>query len=168
MNLKAIRNTAVCSYSTEDGGVYIVESPLLEIGAGVAPTASEAWEIFEDLTQDMYIEYLNGRTVGKYQPGRPSKGAVHVHVQIQPKTKSEIAALGKRLHISQGEAIDYLLAFFKAKSSEPAVQKNGGVDKATLQKLARQLKQASSTLLDLKVSYSPVAKNSSNGSKKKH
>jgi hypothetical protein len=169
MNLKAIRNTAICSYSTEDGGVYIVESPLLEIGAGIAPTESEAWEIFDDLTEAMYMEYLKGKTVARYQRGRPPKGAVHIHVQIRPKTRREIAALGKKLQISQGEAIDYLLAFYKAKSSEPASDNNGGgVNKAMLKKLAKQLEQASSTMQDLNASYSPAVKHSHNGSKKKH
>ena len=149
MNLKAIRNTAICRYSAEDGGIYIVESPLLEIGIGAAPTESEAWEIFDDLTEAMYMEYLKGRTVGKYQPGRPPKGAVHVHVQIQPQTKSEIVALGKKLHISQGEAIDYLMAFYRAKNSEPPSHNNGGIKRTELHAIEKQLRQVYSTVQTL-------------------
>jgi hypothetical protein len=155
MNLKAIKNTAICRYSTEDGGVYIVESPLLGIGAGVAPTESEAWEIFDDLSEAMYMEYLQGHTVARYRRGRPPKGAVHVHVQIQPTTKTEIGALSKKLHISQGEAIDYLLAFYKAKSSEPSTHNNGGVKRTELHSLEKQLQRACLTLQTI-VSSKPI------------
>jgi hypothetical protein len=147
MKLETIKNTAICRYSNEDGGIYIVESPLLEIICGAASTKAQAWEIFYDLAEAVYIEHLKGHTVAQYSRGRPSKGALHIHVQIQPKTRSGISALSKSLNISQGEVIDYLFAFFNAKSSEPIPPDNS---REQLKSLEKQLKETFSLISELK------------------
>jgi len=55
----------VCHYDKRKG-LFVVESPLLEICHGVAKTEKEAWKIFDDLLNAMYIEYLEGKIVGQY------------------------------------------------------------------------------------------------------
>ncbi len=147
MNIEAIKNTAICRYSNEDGGIYIVESPLLEIACGAAPTKSEAYEIFNDLTEAVYLAHLNGHKVEQYTRGRPSKGALHIHVQVQPKTKTGISTLSNKLVISQGEVIDYLLAFYNAKNSEPIPQDN---TLEHIKSLEKQLKKTSCLINELK------------------
>jgi hypothetical protein len=59
------KKTALCRYEKRKG-LFLVESPLLEICHGVGKTEKAAWEIFNDLLNAMYIEYLEGKTAGKY------------------------------------------------------------------------------------------------------
>lgn len=108
MNRDSIKRTAICRYDAR-AREFIVESPLLDVCHGIADTENEAWEIFEDLLDAMYIEYLEGKGVGRYKRGRPSKGRLEFHAQIKQRTKKGIAALAKELNISQGEALDFLL-----------------------------------------------------------
>lgn len=107
MKIDAIRKTAVCRFDAKEK-VYVVESPMLDIIAGVAETEEESWAIFVDLLQAAYIEYLEGRMVGSYKRGRPAKGGIHLHVQVKPETREQLSVLAKEFGISQGEVIDFL------------------------------------------------------------
>src|SRR5207253_11503723 len=113
MNRNAIRKTAVCTFDKKEK-VYIVESPLLDICHGIARTSKEAWKIFNEMLDEMYIEYLEGGQVGRYKkPGRPAKGAKEFHVRVKPETKKTVVALAKYLGTTQGEAVDYLAKLWK-------------------------------------------------------
>jgi hypothetical protein len=116
MNPEAIRKTAVTRYDTREN-VYIVESPLLEICRGAADTEAEAIDIFEDGLQAMYINYLEGKQVARYKRGRPPKGAVSMHIQVKPDSRSSIDNLKQEFECSQGEVVDYLVHFHYCKSS---------------------------------------------------
>lgn len=114
MNREAIKKTAVCRFDSEEK-ILVVESPLLDIVTGASHNEDEAWEIFYDLLDACYIEYLEGKRVGQYQNrGRPAKGGISFNAQVKPSTKQEIATLAKNLGCSQGEAVDYLLASHNA------------------------------------------------------
>lgn len=111
MNREAIKRTAICRYDSVEKE-YIVESPLLDICHGIAESKKEAWNIFGDLIDSMYIEYLEGKGVGKYGRGRPPKGRTELHTQVNARTKKGLAALAKKLGVSQGEVMDFLLFFY--------------------------------------------------------
>ena len=114
MNREAIKKTAVCRYDTKEK-VFIVESPLLEICSGIAETKEEAWEIFDDLLQAMYTKYLEGKIVGQYaKRGRPAKHKVNLSCQVKPGTVECIRRFAQNIHTSQGEFIDFLLAYWNA------------------------------------------------------
>ncbi len=118
MNRDTIKKTAVSRVDKKEG-VYIVESPLLDIVFGAAKDEDEAWKIFDDLVDACYIAYLEGKKVGQYKHrGRPAKHGVAIHAQIKQSTKNDINALSQSLGISQGEAIDYLTSFHKAKATQ--------------------------------------------------
>jgi hypothetical protein len=120
MNKDAIRKTAVCRLD-KDEGLFVVESPLWDICAGVDEDQARAWEIFNELLDAMYVEYLEGKGVGRYERrGRPSKGGTILNVSVRPSTKSEIETLAKQLECSQGEAVDFLCAFYSAAQTMPA------------------------------------------------
>lgn len=120
MNRSTIRKTAVCRFDKK-GKVYIVESPLLDICHGIAETETEAWEIFEDALDAMYIKYLEGKTVGRYHKrGRPPLHGADFHVTVKPETKKTVLTLANYLDTSQGEVVDYLAGFWKAKREDPA------------------------------------------------
>jgi len=136
MKIDAIRNTAVCRFDKEEK-VYIVESPLLDIIAGVAETKDKAWEIFIDLMQAAYIEYLEGRLVGSYKRGRPAKGGLHLHVQVKPETRELLASVAKKFGISQGEAIDFLSFIYSTQYAEA----QSGMSRNTKKQVKRQSRQ---------------------------
>ncbi len=60
MHKQAIMNTAVCYWSEEDD-CFVVESPLLEIIAGVGETREGALCNFERHIDTAYESYLEGR-----------------------------------------------------------------------------------------------------------
>jgi 3',5'-cyclic AMP phosphodiesterase CpdA len=108
MNKDGIRKTARCRFDVKES-VYIVESPLSDMVAGVSESADEAWAIFDDLLRETYINYLEGKLVGYDKRGRPSKGRVGHHAELSAETKKTLVALAKRFACSQGEVIDYLV-----------------------------------------------------------
>jgi hypothetical protein len=125
MNREGIKKTAVCRYDKRKK-VYIVESPLLDICHGIANTEQKAWEIFEDLLNAMYIEYLEGRKVGQYSKrGRPRKGGVAFNANIKSTTKKMVANLASHLGISQGEVMDFMVASWQARQSTQAESYSG-------------------------------------------
>lgn len=121
MNINTIRKTAVCRFD-KDEGIYIVESPLLPIASGVDSDPNQAWEIFDDLLNSLYIKYLEGKQVAQYgKRGRPAKGGVALNCVVKPATKTALEELANELNCSQGEAVDYLLAFHMGVVSIPSV-----------------------------------------------
>lgn len=89
MNKKAIAGTALCRYDEKEQ-CYIVESPLFDRVTGVAETASEARKIFNELLDETYVAYLEGKLVGYDKRGRPAKGNVEFHAQVKPEVKQQI------------------------------------------------------------------------------
>jgi hypothetical protein len=86
-------------------------------------TESEAWEIFEDFLDDAYTSYLEGRLGGMYgKRGRPAKHRAPIHCEVQPETRDELKRLSSQLACSQGETIDYLVAFFDAAQRTKSVK----------------------------------------------
>lgn len=77
---------------------------------GVAETESEARQIFNELLDETYIAYLEGKLVGYDKRGRPAKGNVEFHAQVKPEVKAQISQRAKALGISQGDVIAYLAA----------------------------------------------------------
>lgn len=124
MNRDAIRNTARCRFDDREK-VFIVESALFRMVKGIAETEVEAWSIFNDLVQETYINYLEGKLSGYDKRGRPAKGRVGHHAELQPETKKIIVALSKHFCCSQGEVIDYLVWYhdLAVMPSKPGVQK---------------------------------------------
>lgn len=114
MNKKAIADTALCRYNEEDG-TYIVESPLMDRVLGVAETESEAWKLFQELLDETYVAYLEGKLVGYEKRGRPAKGNVEFHAQVKPELKTHIMEKAKALGVSQGDVIAYLVAAAEVK-----------------------------------------------------
>lgn len=108
MNKDAIRKTARCRFDAKES-VYIVESPLSDMVMGVSEDAEDAWAIFDDLLRETYINYLEGKLVGYDKRGRPSKGRVGHHAELNPDTKKALLTLAKQFGCSQGEVIDYLV-----------------------------------------------------------
>ena len=99
----------------------------LDICSGIAKSKKEAWEIFDDLLDAMYIKYLEGKTVGQYaKRGRPAKNRIDVHAQVQLKTKRAIDKIALAYGISKGEAID-MLAFGSSISNPFGINIDFGV-----------------------------------------
>ena len=109
MNKKAIADTALCRYDEKER-CYIVESPLFDRVIGVAASESEARQIFNELLDETYIAYLEGKLVGYDKRGRPAKGNVEFHALVKPEVKAQISQKAKTLGISQGDVIAYLAA----------------------------------------------------------
>jgi hypothetical protein len=138
MNKQSILNTAVWTRDAQDGS-FVVESPLLEDVIGAGLTKEEAWNSFIIFVNDAYIEYLEG-SFGKR--GRPSKGNVEIHVQVKSSSKEALKALSENLGVSQGECIDFLVAYFKGQQSNPVIDKKSkakipGINRAQILRQAK-------------------------------
>lgn len=113
----AIRKTAVSFWSEEDNS-FVVESSRFTNIAGAGETRAEAYKVFEEMLDDTYEELEKDNVLG-YKRGRPAKGGVDLHCQLQPDARDEITKLGKALGgLSQGETVEYLLHYFQCKSRE--------------------------------------------------
>jgi hypothetical protein len=113
----AIRKTAV-SYWNEEYGSFVVGSSLFSSTIGAAETRAEACQIFEELLDEAYEELEKDNVVG-YKRGRPAKGGVDLHCQVQQSARDEITKLAKKLGgISQGETVEFLLHYYQCKSKE--------------------------------------------------
>jgi hypothetical protein len=77
---------------------------------------SEARQIFNELLDETYIAYLEGKLVGYDKRGRPAKGNVEFHAQVKPEVKAQISQKARALGISQGDVIAYLAAVADLKS----------------------------------------------------
>ncbi len=115
MNKDSIKATAVCRWDMEDE-CYVVSSPVMDIVLGVGDTEAEAWQIFNEILEETYQCYLEGRLANHPKPGRPAKHKVRIHAEISPDIKEAIQAMAKRIGISQGEVLEYLHAFYIAKA----------------------------------------------------
>ncbi len=122
MNKAAIGKTAICRYD-RDEECYIVQSPLFERCMGVAESENGAWKIFEELLNDYYIAYLEGRLFSYSKPGRPAKGYVELHAQVKPAIKKGLALRAKELGISQGDMIEYLCSVEQALTQKTGASK---------------------------------------------
>jgi predicted RNase H-like HicB family nuclease len=115
MNKKAIKKTAVL-YWSEKYRQFMVRSPLLDGVLGVGDSEDEAWATFDDILEDAYGAYLEGRMKHVYdKPGRPVKDTVALNSDVKPTTKNEIKRLADSFGCSLGEAIDFLLFYHQAK-----------------------------------------------------
>lgn len=125
MNREKVRHTAVCMFDRQKK-LYIVKSPLLDICVGAAKTELQAWKLFEDILDDLYISYLEGRKVGRYaRRGRPASGAARIHIQVKQHTKAGLERLAKQLSCSLGETVDYLFAYKLAAEERKSSPKSG-------------------------------------------
>ncbi len=115
MNKSAIKKTAVLS---KEDGCFVFESTLLPNCIGAAPTQKEAWEHFVHHVDDTYVEYLEGRLASYAFPGRPSKSLQPISLRVKEHTKKIIAEATEEIECSQGEFIDYLVAYWEAGKSE--------------------------------------------------
>jgi hypothetical protein len=109
MNKTAILRTVVWQHDRKRR-CYIVESPLCDRVIGVGKTRKEAWKIFNELLNETYVAYLEGKLVGYEKRGRPAKGNVEFHTQVRPSVKEHINKRAQELGISQGDVIAYLVA----------------------------------------------------------
>ncbi len=108
MNKQAIAKTAVCYWSQEDA-CYLMQSPLFDTVLGVGDTVQEAQKTFQDLLDDAYEAYLEGRVPGYGKPGRPAKGGVSFDTNIQSYTKQHLKEIADEIGCSMGEVVDYLV-----------------------------------------------------------
>ncbi len=115
MNKSAIKKTAVLS---KEDGCFVFESTLLPNCIGAAPTQKEAWKHFVHHVDDTYVEYLEGRLASYAFPGRPSKSLQPISLRVKEHTKKIIAEAAEEIECSQGEFIDYLVAYWEAGKSE--------------------------------------------------
>lgn len=117
MNKKAIKNTLIVRWSNEDH-CFIASSPLLDSVIGVGDSESEALKEFCDILDDAYEAYLEGELKYDY-PGRPAKNRIALNVDVQANTKKSIKDLAMEKGCSQGEVVDFLLAYhlFSGKSN---------------------------------------------------
>jgi len=119
MNRDALKWTAITVFDPQEK-VYIAKSTIADLVIGVGDTPEEAREIFEDLIDEAYIAYLEGKRVGPYQKrqtarrGRPPKNTVDIHTQVHPDTKKEIRSFSQQAGCSIGEVIDYMVAYWKS------------------------------------------------------
>lgn len=116
MNKEAIRKTAICYFSPADK-CFVVKSPLFDMVIGAEKTEKDAWEIFNDLLDATYVNYLEGKLAGYTKAGRPKKNRVSFHAEIKPESKGELKELSEKLSCSQGEVIDFLLFSHSLKSA---------------------------------------------------
>jgi hypothetical protein len=112
MNKEAIRKTAICYWSEEDKA-YVVESPLFETIAGVGTTEKESRKIFDNLLDDAYEAYLEGRVPGYEKAGRTAKGRIALNADVKPEAKQFIKNLADDFQCSQGEIIDFLVCAYQ-------------------------------------------------------
>jgi len=138
MNKRAIRCTSICSWSEEDQ-TFVVESPLFETIAGVGASEKQSRKVFENLLDDAYQAYLEGRVPRYDKPGRPTKGGVAMNVDVKPETKQLIKELADDFQCSQGEIIDFF-AFAYQKRHESMISSVG--KRTSKDESSRQLRAA--------------------------
>ncbi len=127
MNKTAIKKTVVLK---KEDGFFVFESPLLPGCIGAAKTEKSAWEHFDHHVEDAYREYLEGRFSGRYEsPGRPAKSLSSFTVRVKPRTKKTIVELAQEKTCSQGELVDFLLAYYEAGAGKKNV--HGAKPKST-------------------------------------
>lgn len=119
MNRDAIRKTAVLRFVGGDDG-YIVQSPLSSKIAGIGDTPEEAWELFEEILDQSYRLYKQGKFNLNATPGRPRKDKTRLYADVKPEVKDDITAMAKELEISSGEVVEYLHMLYQAQKPAQA------------------------------------------------
>jgi hypothetical protein len=121
MNKAAILKTAVCRYDKK-GKLYIVESPLLDNFSGCEAAEAEAWTVFRKVVDELWVDYLEGKAVGRQysRRGRPAKNRVNLTCQVKPITSQQLKEHAREFGTSQGEFIDYLYASWLAGRAAPS------------------------------------------------
>jgi predicted RNase H-like HicB family nuclease len=109
VNKQAIQSTTIAYWCDEDK-CFIVQSPLMDSIIGAGETEEEARREFNDILSDAYEAYLEGRMSGE-RPGRPAKNRTALNTDVMPTTRETIKMMAERFSCSQGEVIDFLLAF---------------------------------------------------------
>lgn len=113
MNKDAIVKTAITRWSDEDD-CFVTESPLAPTIVGCGDTEQEAYDAFLTHIEANYEAYEQGKHAIYSKAGRPQKGKIKFNAEIAPEIKHEIAALAKRIGISQGETVEFLYSFYNA------------------------------------------------------
>jgi len=121
MKKETIEKTAVCYWSKQDDS-FVVCSPLFDNIAGTGETAQEAMEMFQDMLDDWYPSIAEGKVTGYDKAGRPMKGGIALNCLVRPENKKELGRLAKRLGISHGAVVDYLLFFYQVNKDAPFQQ----------------------------------------------
>jgi hypothetical protein len=124
---ETILKTAITYWSNDDE-CFVTQSPLFSRTAGIGETEIKAEEHFHEMLNCAYEELKSGKVSGYNKAGRPSKGNVDFHAQINPASKEALGLLAEHFNISQGDVIDYLVFFQQVKSAETIESK----DKVTL------------------------------------
>lgn len=169
IKIDSIRKTAV-SYWSEEDNAFVVESSLFDSILGVGETRVEAFKVFEEMLDETYGELQNDNAVG-YKRGRPSKGRLDLHCQVQESARDEITKLAKKLGgISQGETVEFLLHYYQCKSKENYSNQSPQHD----QDLDSRLENvewimtraiANSLVMENEAAYNPKTRKSSNAAK---
>ncbi len=123
MNKEAIRKTAICYWSEEDEA-YVIVSPLFESIAGVGTTKTASMKVFNDLLDDAYEAYLEGRVPGYDKAWRPTKGYIALNIDVKPDTKQFIKSLTDNFKCSQGEIIDFLVCAYQKQTENTGFSYN--------------------------------------------
>lgn len=131
MNKQDIINTAI--YWIDENGDHIIESPLCPAVAGVDDTVKGAWILFTELLDDHFEELAKAR-----KTGRPAKNKKRTTIDIAPDAKDEIATLAKKLKISYGECVEYLVGYHRM--AEEALLKVTVVTDGRLSNLKNHIK----------------------------
>lgn len=117
MNKQAIQKTAITRWDQQDE-CFIVSSPLMDSIIGVGDSVEEAQFEFTNILSDAYEAYLEGRMPTKDKAGRPTKNRTALNTDVKPETRAKVKAISKNFGISQGEVLDYVVAFYEAKNAE--------------------------------------------------
>lgn len=117
MRKDAIRKTAVLRYVGGDDG-YIVESPLSNKIAGVGDTPEEAWQLFDEILEDSYQFYKQGKFQLNMGPGRPKGNKTRLYADVKPEVKDDITSIAKEIGISSGEVVEFLHLFYQSQKPQ--------------------------------------------------
>lgn len=142
MTKSVILMTAVCRLTSEG---YEVQSPLYERVIGLGSTEKEAWKIYKELLDDMWIAHLEGNLTKKATPGRPAKDGVNIHAQITPESKAIIDRISTALGISRGDFLSFSVAAGEALISARQLEESTKVRQLTTIKSAKLSKTDSNT-----------------------
>jgi predicted RNase H-like HicB family nuclease len=136
MKKEVIEKTAVCYWSNDDR-CYVVESPLFDSIAGTGDTAAEAMTMFQTMLDDWYPDLMEGKVLGYGKSGRPAKGGVALNCLVRPESKDELGRLSKRLGISHGELVDYLLFHYSVTKDNQANSEAAAPNKKLASEIAK-------------------------------
>lgn len=117
MKKEAILATRLLS---QEDGCWLVTSSLLEASElgdqvlGADHDKAKALSVFEELLDDVLDGYRRGEIMPRNGPGKPKKNKVRLFADVSPSSRDAILALAKKLGVSQGEVLNYLVAFYEA------------------------------------------------------